>query len=219
MLHSMNGTTVPLNGRRAQAARNNQAILDAARAVFVADPNAPIAAVAARAGVGIGALYRRYRSKEELLQRLASDGLHRYIAEAEAALADDGDPWTAFANFMRRVVDADTHSLTLRLAGTFTPTVELYRDADNAYALTQRLLDRTKAAGAIHTDIEVADLTLLWEQLAAIHVGDEPRTRQLRHRYLTLLLDALHAPAALLPGPAPSWEEINRRYDTRPSGG
>jgi AcrR family transcriptional regulator len=57
----------PLRGRRAEAARNDQRILDAAREVFVADPGAPIAAVAKRAGVGIGALYRRYASKEELL--------------------------------------------------------------------------------------------------------------------------------------------------------
>ena len=68
-------------GRKAEAARNDELILEAARAVFVADPGAPVSAVAERAGVGIGALYRRYRSKEELLQRLAADGLARYLAE------------------------------------------------------------------------------------------------------------------------------------------
>ncbi len=214
MLNRMSETTAPLNGRRVQAARNNQQILDAARAVFVADPTAPIAAVAARAGVGIGALYRRYRSKDELLQRLSGDGLQRYIAEAEAALADDGDPWDAFARFMRRVVEADTHSLTLRLAGTFTPTEELYRESERAHALTQRFLDRTTAAGALRADINVDDLRLLWEQLAAIQVGDTQRTGELRHRYLTLLLDALHNPAAApLPGPAPRREEIDRRWN------
>ncbi len=68
-------SAAPLNGRRAQAARNDQRILDAARAVFTADPEAPIAVVAERAGVGIGALYRRYPSKEALLERLSLDGL------------------------------------------------------------------------------------------------------------------------------------------------
>ena len=80
-----------MSGRQAEAARNDQRILEAARAVFVADPGAPVSAVAERAGVGIGGLYRRYRSKEELLLRLASDGLARYLAELEAALADEGD--------------------------------------------------------------------------------------------------------------------------------
>jgi AcrR family transcriptional regulator len=209
----MDPTNRPQSGRRAQAARNNQRILEAARAVFVADPGAPIAAVAAYAGVGIGALYRRYRSKEDLLARLAGDGLRRYITEAEAALADDGDPWAAFAGFMRRIVDADTHSLTLRLAGTFTPTEELHRDAARAQELDTRLLARTVAAGAIRADLTISDLSLLFEQVASIRLGDQDRTRQLRHRYLGLLLDALHTPSpGPLPGPPPSWEEISRRW-------
>lgn len=218
MLCCMNETMKPLNGRGAQAARNNRLILDAARAVFTADPDAPIAAVAERAGVGISALYRRYRSKDELLQRLCGDGLQRYIAETEAALADDSDPWTVFARFMRRCLDADTHSLTLRLAGTFAPTEELYREGERGHELTVRLLDRTMAAGAIRADIAVADLSLLWEQLAALRVGDAQRTSQLRHRYLTLLLDALHNPAAApLPGPPPRWEEIRERWSNETS--
>jgi len=208
-------TTAPLSGRRAQAARNDQRILDAAREVFVADPGAPIAAVAERAGVGIGALYRRYASKEELLRQINAEALERYIAAAEAALADDGDPWSTFADFMRRIVDADTHSLTLRLAGTFTPTDELTREAAKAQELNVRLFERTRAAGAIRSDIEVGDISLLLEQLAAVRVADEERTRQLRHRYLALLLDALHASSGTqLPGPPPGWEEISRRWET-----
>jgi AcrR family transcriptional regulator len=208
-------TPAPLSGRRAQAARNDQRILDAAREVFVADPGAPIAAVAERAGVGIGALYRRYASKEELLRQINAEALQRYIAAAEAALADDGDPWSTFADFMRRIVDADTHSLTLRLAGTFTPTDELTREAAKAQELNVRLFERTRAAGAIRSDIEVGDISLLLEQLAAVRVADEERTRQLRHRYLALILDALHASSGTqLPGPPPGWEEISRRWET-----
>ena len=206
--------TAPLNGRRAQAARNDPLILEAARAVFLADPDAPIAAVAARAGVGIGALYRRYVSKEALLQQLALDGLQRYIAAVEAALADDGDPWRAFGHFMRRCLDEGTGALTQRFAGRFTATEELHRAGRTAHELTQRLLARTTAVGALRSDIVVGDLSLVFEQLQAVHVGDEQRSGQLRHRYLALLLDALHAPAAPLPGPPPGWDEISRRYTT-----
>jgi AcrR family transcriptional regulator len=205
---------VPLSGRRAQAARNDQRIRDAARAVFTVDPDAPIAAVAQHAGVGISALYRRYRSKDELLQRLCLDGLQRYIAEAEAALADDGDSWTAFTCFMRRCLDAGTGALTLRFAGRFTATEELHGAGRMAHDTTQRLLERTTAAGALRADIGVGDISLLFEQLQAVQVGDPHRSSQLRHRYLMLLLDALHAPsAAPLPGPPPSWDEISRRYN------
>jgi AcrR family transcriptional regulator len=203
-----------LSGRQAEARRNDRLILEAACKVFVADPEAPISAVAERAGVGIGALYRRYASKEELLRRLCADGLRTYIAAAEAALADRCDPWSAFANFMRRIVDADTHSLTLRLAGTFTPTEELYQNSRKAQELNVRLFERTKTAGALRRDVEVDDLSLLLEQLAAVRIGDEERTRQLRRRYLALLLDALRSPpGARLPGPPPSWEEISRRWE------
>lgn len=209
------GTPAPLSGRRAEAARNDGRILEAARGVFVADPKAPISAVAERAGVGIGALYRRYVSKEDLLRRLSADGLRVYISAVEEALADEGDPWEAFAGFMRRVVDADTHSLTLRLAGTFTPTEELYRDTGRAQELNARLFERTRAAGAIRPDVEVTDVALIFEQLAAVRVGDGARTRQLRRRYLALLLDALHArPGSPLPGPPPDWEEIGLRWES-----
>ena len=209
-------TSAPLSGRRAEAARNDWLIVDAAREVFVADPTAPIAAVAKRAGVGIGALYRRYASKEELLRQLCAEGLRQYIAAIEDALAQhDGDPWSAFTEFMRRIVDADTHTLTLRLAGTFSPTEELNREAARAQELNVRLLERIKAAGAIRPDIEVSDLSLLFEQLAAVRVADEERTRQLRHRYLALILDALRiSSGSPLPGPPPDWEEISRRWQT-----
>ncbi len=203
----------PLSGRRAQAKRNDQRVLDAARAVFTTDPDAPIAAVAERVGVGISVLYRRYRSKDELLQRLSLDGLQRYVTEVEAALADTGDPWSAFATFMRRAVDAGTGSLTLRFAGNFTAGEELYRLGRTAYEATQQLLDRTKAAGALRDDIAVSDLSLIFEQLQAVRVADQQRTDQLRQRYLALLLDAMRAPATTpLPGPPPQWEEITRRY-------
>jgi AcrR family transcriptional regulator len=201
------------SGRQAQAARNDALILAAARAVFVADPSAPIAAVAEHAGVGMSALYRRYPSKEDLLRRLCAEGLGRYIAAAEAALADDGEPWFAFVEFMRRVVDADTHSLTLNLAGTFTPTEELYRESARAQELTARLFDRTRAAGAIRPDVRVDDLGFLLEQVAAVRVASEVRTNQLRHRYLALMLDALRTPSEdPLPGPAPTWEELAARW-------
>ncbi|MEV8632279.1 helix-turn-helix domain-containing protein [Streptosporangium sp. NPDC051023] len=207
-------STPPLSGRKAQAARNDQTILEAARAVFVADPGAPISAVAERAGVGISALYRRYASKEDLLRKLCSDGLRTYITAAETALADEGDPWTSFASFIRDVVDADTHSLTINLAGTFTPDESLYRDAAHASELTVRIFERTVEAGALRPGLDVADMTMIFELLAAAQLGDAARTSEIRHRYLALMLDALRLPSAPpLPGPPPSVEEVNRRWN------
>ncbi len=210
---SLSGMSVPLSGRRAEAARNDARILESARAVFIADPAASIHAVAEHAGVGVGALYRRYASKEELLRHLCLEGLQRFIGAAEAALADDGDPWEAFAGFMRRCVDNDTNSLTQKLAGTFTPTEELYREAGRAQGLVSALFDRTKAAGVLREDLDVNDVGLLLEQIAALRMGDADRTNDLRHRYLALLLDGVRAKGPALPGSPPSWEEIAARWN------
>lgn len=154
-----------------------------------------------------------YPSKDDMLRRLCAEGLQRFIDAAEAALGDHGDPWQAFAGFMRRCVDADTNSLTQRLAGTFTPTQELYREAGRAQGLLTALFDRTRAAGAIREDLEVNDVALLLEQVAAIRVGGDERTLELRHRYLALMLDAMRTPADELPGPAPGWEKLAARWN------
>jgi AcrR family transcriptional regulator len=202
-----------LSGRRAQAARNDGLILQAAREVFLANPDSPIAAVAERAGVGISALYRRYAGKEDLLRQLCADGLARHIAAVETALADTGDPWDAFVGFMRRAVDAESNTLVRRLAGAFEPTEELYREAQRAQALNAQLFDRMQGAGAIRPDIDVNDIGPILEQLAAIQLGDKQRTKELRHRYLALVLEALHAPSNTpLPGPPPTWQELAGRW-------
>jgi len=203
-----------MSGRKAQAARNDELILQAARAVFTADPGAPIAAVAERAGVGISALYRRYPSKEALLQKLCGDGLKLYIAVAERALADKGDPWEAFAGYLRGIVDADTNSLTIKLAGTFHPTEELYQDATRSSEVAIRLRDRAVEAGVLRPDITTADIALLFEQLASIKFADAERTSRLRHRFLALTMDALRQPPAHhpLPGPPPQDPELSARW-------
>jgi AcrR family transcriptional regulator len=214
-------TTVPMSGRRAQAARNDEVILDAAREVFVADPDAPIAAVAHKAGVGISALYRRYPSKEELLSKLCLDGLVRYVEiaqQANHALDAGGSPAEVFATFMSRVVDADTHSLTQRLAGTFQPTEEHNQGAARAGELNLRLIDRLHEARAVRADLVAPDLGQIFEMIAAIRFGDDERRGQLRHRYLALLLDGLLQPdAAPLPGPAPYNREFAGRWARQPA--
>lgn len=204
----------PMSGRKAQAARNDAAILDAARTVFLRDPGAPVSAVAAEAGVGISALYRRYASKEVLLQTLCAEGLRRFLAVAEDALATEAEPWEAFAGFLFGIVEADVHSLTVRLAGTFTPTPELGELAAAANKLTAQVLDRAKSAGVVRADLHVNDLPMLYEQLSAIRVSDPDRTAALRRRFLALHLDALRPEAMTteLPGSPATDAELGERW-------
>jgi AcrR family transcriptional regulator len=214
----MAATTPKLSGRKAQAARNDEVILSAARAVFLADPGAPVSAVAQAAGVGMSALYRRYPSKEDLIRRLCTIGLQTYIDIAEDCVNDDGDPWEAFATFMRRAVEAHTHALTLRLAGTFTPDQTLWEMSEYAGTLNVALFERTRAAGVIRPDITVADLGLIFEQIAAVAYGASPeRTATLRQRSLALVMEGLRAdpPTIDLPGPTVTDDEFAARWVPR----
>jgi AcrR family transcriptional regulator len=205
-------------GRRAEAARNDELILAAARGVFLADPSAPIADVAKEAGVGISALYRRYPSKEELLRELARDGLTRYIEDLRIALADDGDPWEAYSECLHRIVDGQSQALAKRVAGTFTPTESLGRLAGEASELAIALHERTQRAGALRADVSPADVVLILEMISFVDFPGPDRGRTLRHRYLALALQALRAPGSEpLPGAPAAESDLTARW-RRPLG-
>ncbi len=160
-----------------------------------------MSAVAARAGVGISALYRRYANKEDLLRQVARDGLQQYLDIAEAAVADDRDAWTAFADFMERLLEAQTVAITMNLAGTFAPDEELYAMSMRAAELNEAIVERTKRSGSLRGDIAVDDLSLILEQVSSIRLGDARRTQRA-------------APA--IPGAVPRRTEVD---GSRPAAG
>ncbi|MFC9896885.1 TetR family transcriptional regulator [Nocardia sp. NPDC127579] len=209
-----------LPGRKAQAARNDGLILAAARTVFLADASAPIAAVATAAGVGISALYRRYPSKEALLRKLCYDGLQRYNIEADAALADS-DGWHGLVGFLERVVDADVHSLTVHLAGTFTPDDTILPAVTHSAEVTAELVRRAHRSGRLRPEVNAQDLGLLLEACAAISLPDPERTAELRRRTLAMLIAGIAVPrtAGELPGPPPEPGEFAWRWQPRTARG
>ncbi|WP_456823608.1 TetR/AcrR family transcriptional regulator [Cellulomonas sp. P5_E12] len=204
-----------LSGRRGQAARNDVAILAAARECFTLDPGAPVSAVAQAAGVGISALYRRYPSKEALLARLCLDGLGEFIDIARRASAE-ADAGEAFAVFVRGIVEADVHALTVSLAGLFHPTDEHRARAADSGRLAHELLTAAQAAGVVRSDVVDEDLPMLWEQLTAVHGADAARTAQLRRRYVEIQLAGLRPVTAdPLPEGAPTTAELGARWVPR----
>ncbi len=207
----------PLSGRQAEAARNDQRILDSARAVFVNDPGAPITAVAKHAGVGISALYTRYGSKEELLRKLCTDGLQIVVQETETAIEQvkaGRDHWLVFADFMRRLTDADTSSMTRAFAGKFAPTPEMFALANRSSELFNELFVLIR--DVLRPDLTLHDVSLVFELVAAIKFASPERTTELRHRYLALILDGLRASdREELPGPPPTWPELSERWVAR----
>ena len=83
-----------------------------------------------------------------------------------------------FAGFIRRLVAADTSSMTLALAGRFTPTPAMFELAMRSDVLLRELFDRVRPA--LRDDADVHDLSLIFEMIAAIKTPDRDRTLELR---------------------------------------
>src|ERR1700758_2922171 len=90
---------------RADAARNRAAIVAVARDVFAEQGlEAPLETIAARAGVGIATLYRRFPTREKLVAAALVEKIAQYARAAEQAV-DDPDPWAGFAWFVQRICE------------------------------------------------------------------------------------------------------------------
>jgi AcrR family transcriptional regulator len=208
--------------RQAEAERNDRALLEAAREVLAVDGgHASVAAIAARAGVGIGSLYRRYRTKEELFQRLSVLSVEHWIDVAEQGLADD-DPWAGLARFITACIEFGQGSLA-PIAGTIEVTDEMWAKARRGDELLAALTERAREAGALRPDVTPIDISLLIEQLGTSPVVEQlrkqgrndliPAAVEARRRIIAIALDGLRASrTASLPGHPPSERLFTERW-------
>jgi AcrR family transcriptional regulator len=205
----MNDTRQRRRGRQAEAARNDQRVLDAAREVIATQgPDAPVAAIAARAGVGVGSLYRRYGSKTELLQRLCVLAMQQAIAAAEAALADE-DPWRGLTGYVKACVAFHSGALA-PLAARIPTTPEMRRTAEVSLGLLDDLVRRAP----LRPDVSALDVAWLMELFSRTRprATDAAETR-VHDRLLVIALDGLRdGPRTPLPGPPPTREHYGERW-------
>jgi AcrR family transcriptional regulator len=217
--HSVYGGQVSavMRGRQAEAARNHERLMRAAREVLAATPDAPMAHVASHAGVGVATLYRRYASREALVAETWLESVREVEAQARVALDRARMfPWGAFVGFMTASVASGMGALAAALAEAGSPPEDLVAAERSMNAAIGELLQVAQEAGAVRPDVVVEDVRLLFEQLHAVRAADAAREATLRRRHLELVLQALRAPgAAPLPGPAPAAAELRGRYDRR----
>jgi AcrR family transcriptional regulator len=173
---------------RADARRNRERVLKAARAVFGAKGReAHLEDVARRAKVGVGTVYRHFPTKDALLEALAREQfeiLTRWSLEAEA----EPDPWAAFNAMIWRGAELQASDRALMEAvAAFKPSVA--QQAAELHASIGRLMRRAQAQGMMRADASSADVQLMMCGLGSVMQmsGDGWR------RYLTVMLDGLRA--------------------------
>jgi AcrR family transcriptional regulator len=199
-------------GRQAEAARNDLRVLAAAREVFgTQGPDAPVSAVAERAGVGIATLYRRYGTKEELLQKLTVAAAEQYSAAARAALAVP-DAWEGFAQYVRDCVAFGPSSLA-PIAGTVAFTTEMREAGDRSNELADAVVARAHEAGVLRADATTVDVFLVIEQFGRRAPAPASGDANARERLVTLVLDGLKARPGEGNSPLPGEAPTLRRYE------
>jgi AcrR family transcriptional regulator len=203
---------------RRDAQRNRDLIVTAARAAFAAEGlGVTVEDIARRAGVGMGTLYRRFPSKEDLIDAVVADAFEQYAEAAESAAAAD-DPWDGFCSFLE-------HSLVLHAENRGLKDLTATREHGRARTTAirtrvrpalNRLVERAQEQGALRADFSLEDIPLLLWTGARVIETTSTVAPELWRRYLGLMLDGLRADAATpLPQPPLTRPQLDRVRETQ----
>jgi AcrR family transcriptional regulator len=189
---------------RADAARNRERVLDAAKIVFNAGgPAASLEAVARRAGVGIGTLYRHFPTREALFEAVYRREVQQ-LGDLSDLLKNDPSPVDALRRWLRSNVElvATKKGMLAALALVAYNSSELY--ADTFSRLTRAagtLLKRAVDAGEVRADVSPEDL--LRALIGMCYMHDAPGWQDSVVRLLDVFVDGLRVQAVSKTSPRP----------------
>jgi AcrR family transcriptional regulator len=183
---------IPVEPRplRADARRNRERILNAARAVFADQGiDAQIDDVARRAKVGVGTVYRHFPTKEALLDALVREHFS-VIADYAAEALEREDAWGGFCEVIWRSAEhnAGDRSFCEVVAGTDKSAIV---EECGLLEMMTRLIDAAKAQGRMRADASADDVPVMMIGASAV-MTTMPSSDAWR-RHLTLMLDGLRA--------------------------
>ena len=180
--------------QRADAQRNRERLIAAAREVFAEQGAvASMEAIARRAGVGVGTLYRHFPNRIDVVEAVYSTDVEQLAGAARSAVAEL-EPWPAvvafFDAFLRYAQTKQTLLTELQLAFEKNPALRSHSREliDAAFDL---VIDRAKSAGVIRGDVDGADVTQLVSPVCT-NPAVSPEQRQ---RLVSMILDGLRYPA------------------------
>ena len=179
---------------RADAARNRELLLEAAKLVFSeGGPDAGLEGVARRAGLGIGTLYRHFPTREALFEAVYRREVEQ-LSELAEALSAAPDPVDALRRWMHANIAmvATKKGMVAALAVAIDKSSDLF--AYSSASLTGAiglLLDRAVRAGRIRTDLRPEDV--LRALIGMCYVNDHPGWRSSASRLADVFVDGMRA--------------------------
>nr|WP_039775590.1 TetR/AcrR family transcriptional regulator [Nocardia cerradoensis] len=178
---------------RADARRNRERVLAAAREAFAAEGiSVPLDEIARRAGVGPGTVYRHFPTKEALFHAAIVDNIERMIDYARGLETAD-DPGAAFFALLDHMVAEGGVKRDLADALGGHQMIEITGPTKEFQAAIARLLRRAQDAGAIRDDIDFDDLMRV---LKGTFAGTHTATGEQRARAFAVVFDGLRARCA-----------------------
>ena len=199
-------------GLRVDAERNRESLVKAAQAAFAERGlDAPLEEVAARAGVGIATLYRRFPARDDLIAASFEARVAEHARVAELALtAPDG--WSGFTAYVEQVcaMQACDRGLGDVLTRTFPNAATLEAHRRRGHVLSARLIERAKNEGSLRPDFVPQDLVLLFMANDGVAQGVADAAPNAWKRSIRIMLDGLRSDAATPLPPPPTARQMVR---------
>jgi AcrR family transcriptional regulator len=181
---------------RADARRNREKVLTAARAVFADQGvDAQLDDVARRADVGVGTVYRHFPTKEALLTALTNELFAVVAARARELLTLD-DPWEAFTQAMWFSGEKTAGDRAFNeILSASRPVPRTCPGKEDLTITVGEMMRRCIATGQMRPDAMIEDIPLLMCGVGSASAIEHPRPDAWR-RHLGIVLDGLRAEAA-----------------------
>jgi AcrR family transcriptional regulator len=165
--------------------------------------DAPVSAIAEQAGIGISGFYRRFPTKELLIETLALEQLQWLASVWEHAL-DAKDPWEGFAGAILDFARAqhDNPALGASLRGPISSLPQLADAIETRDRKFTLVMQRAKDAGVLRHDVEMHDIRRMFEAIRQMQINSEERYAIGWERLLAIVIDGMKPRADLSPLPA-----------------
>jgi AcrR family transcriptional regulator len=184
--------TDPAPRKRADARRNEQTLLDAAAAAFVTSGvNVPVRDIAAKAGVGVGTIYRHFPTRADLIVAVYHHQVEACAEAGPALLARTGTPHAALERWIDLFVDflVTKHGLPEALHSDDAAFQKLHGHfVDRLVPVCANLLEAATAAGEIRPGVRPLELM---RAVGNLCIGGEGDPRYDARRMVGFLLDGL----------------------------